>query len=157
MNEECDLMERRRKKTRKMRGRREMGYGCAKGHRAAGQRGGKGNAGSKKYLKMKYLKADPRYFGKHGFDMIQGTVEPVDAMNVGTLDASITQLVQRGVAKQSGKKYSLDVSLLGVDKILGSGKVAHALELTGVKSLSPKAREKITSAGGSVDTPTEEK
>lgn len=156
MNEECGLMERTRKKTRKMRGRREMGYGCAKGHRAAGQRGGKGNAGSKKYLKMKYLKADPRYFGKHGFDTIEGTVKPVNAMNVGEIDAWIPQLVERGLAKQSGKKYSLDVSSLDVDKILGSGKVVHALELTGVKSVSAKAREKIVSAGGSVDTPTEE-
>ncbi len=148
-------MERTRKKTRKMRGRREMGYGCAKGHRAAGQRGGKGNAGSKKYLKMKYLKADPRYFGKHGFDTIQGTVEPVTAINVGTLDDWIPQLVQRGLAKQSGKTYSLNVSSLGIDKVLGSGRVMHALELTGISSVSARAREKIVSAGGSVDTPAE--
>ncbi|MEM2142362.1 MAG: uL15 family ribosomal protein [Candidatus Thorarchaeota archaeon] len=141
------------KRIRKMRGRRESGYGSAKGHRAAGQRGGRGNAGSEKHLKMKYLKANPRYFGKWGFKPLQRNITNVETMNVGELDSLLPRLLERGIATKDGDRYAVDVSKLSIDKILGGGRVTHALDLKGVKAVSGSAREKILSAGGTIDVP----
>jgi large subunit ribosomal protein L15 len=44
----------------------------------------------------------------------------------------------------------LDLSALGIDKLLGTGKVSSALTVT-VDSASAKAVEKIEAAGGSVE------
>jgi ribosomal protein L15 len=51
----------------------------------------------------------------------------------------------------TGKKYNIDVSKLGIDKILGSGKVTKKLNLTGVKDITPRAKEKLAGAGGTTD------
>jgi large subunit ribosomal protein L15 len=132
-----------------------MGYGFSAGHRASGQRGGKGKAGTKKHHYIKTMLEDPDYFGKHGFKRPQKVIEEVTVVNVGEIDASADKLVTRGLASKSGKRYSIDIAKLGVDKILGSGKVTKALNLTGVKAITDRAREKVTEKGGSVDLPAE--
>jgi ribosomal protein L15 len=55
----------------------------------------------------------------------------------------------------TGKRYNIDVSKLGIDRILGSGKVTRKLNLVGVKAITPRAREKVTGIGGTVDLPEE--
>jgi large subunit ribosomal protein L15 len=137
-----------------MRGNRSVGYGD-NGHRASGQRGGRGNAQSDKGKKLKTLKLNPHYFGKHGFKRPESIVRPLSTINVGELDESLDRLVSRGLAAKSGSAYTIDVARVGADKILGSGKVTRKLNLTGVKAISPGAREKIEGKGGSVDLPAE--
>jgi large subunit ribosomal protein L15 len=149
------MQKRPKKKSSKMRGRRAMGYGFSAGHRASGQRGGKGMAGTKKHHYIKTILEDPDYFGKHGFKRPQKIIEGITIVNVGEIDAAAEKLVARGLASKTGKRYSIDVSKLGVDKILGSGKVTRRLNLTGVKAITNRAREKITEKGGTVDLPTE--
>ena len=112
-------------------------------------------AGSEKHHKMKILKENPRYFGKWDFKRPQQVIRNVEAVNIGTIDEAADRMVERGEATISGKKYTIDVSKLGIDRILGSGKVTRKLNIVGVKSITPAAREKITKAGGSIDLPEE--
>lgn len=150
------MQKRRKKKITKMRGRRAAGYGFSAGHRASGQRGGKGKAGVKKHHYMRTMQENPQYFGKLGFHRPQKLLDDVVAINVGDLDEAADRLVAQGIATQKGKKYTIDVSRLGVDKILGSGKVTRKLNLVSVKAITARAREKVLANGGSVDLPIEE-
>ena len=147
------MQKRTPKKITKLRGQRSAGYGYTKGHRAAGQRGGKGMAGSEKHHKIALLTKNPRYFGKWGFKRPQKLLENPTSLNIGEIDEAADRLVERGFATKTGKKYSIDVSKLGIDRILGSGKVTRKLDLTGVKAITPRAKEKVTGVGGTIDLP----
>ncbi|MGD9395961.1 MAG: uL15 family ribosomal protein [Candidatus Thorarchaeota archaeon] len=149
------MQRRRSKKINKMRGRRAAGYGFSAGHRASGQRGGKGMAGSKKHHYIKVMQENPRYFGKWGFKRPQKVIEDLVVLNIGDIDEAADRLVEQGVATKTGKKYNIDVSKLGIDRILGSGKVTRKLNLVGVKAITPRAREKVTGVGGTIDLPEE--
>lgn len=149
------MQKRRPKKINKMRGRRAAGYGFSAGHRASGQRGGKGMAGSKKHHYIKVMQENPRYFGKWGFKRPQKVIDNLVAVNVGDIDEAVDRLVERGAATMTGKRYKIDVSKIGIDRILGSGKVTRKLNLVGVKAITPRAREKVTSIGGTIDLPEE--
>ncbi len=149
------MQKRKSKRINKLRGQRSAGFGFTKGHRAAGQRGGKGKAGSEKHHKIKIVTENPRYFGKWGFKRPQKLIDNPSALNVGTIDEAADQLVEQGLAIKAGKKYTIDMSKLGIDRILGSGQVTRQLNLTGVTAITSRAREKITGAGGSIDLPEE--
>ena len=149
------MQKRKSKKINKMRGRRAAGYGFSAGHRASGQRGGKGMAGSKKHHYIKLMIENPRYFGKWGFKRPQKMIEYPVVLNIGEIDEAADRLVEKGIATMTGKRYNIDVSKLGIDRILGSGKVTRKLNLTGVQAITPRAREKVTSVGGTIDLPAE--
>ena len=149
------MQKRKSEKIHKMRGRRAAGYGQSAGHRASGQRGGKGNAGTKKHHYIRTMIENPRYFGKHGFKRPQKLLDEVIAINVGQLDESADRLVERELATKKGKEYTIDLTHLGIDKVLGAGSVTRKLNLVGVKVITSRAREKVTSAGGSIDLPAE--
>ncbi|OLS21379.1 MAG: 50S ribosomal protein L15P [Candidatus Thorarchaeota archaeon AB_25] len=138
-----------------MRGRRAAGYGFSAGHRASGQRGGKGMAGSKKHHYIKVMQENPRYFGKWGFKRPQKVIDNLIAINIGDIDEAADRLVEQGAATRTGKRYQIDVAKLGIDRILGSGKVTRKLNLVGVKAITPRAREKVTGVGGTIDLPAE--
>ena len=149
------MQKRRPKKITKMRGRRAAGYGFSAGHRASGQRGGKGMAGSKKHHYIKVMQENPRYFGKWGFKRPQKVIDNLVTLNIGDIDEAADRLVERGAATMTGKRYNIDVSKIGIDRILGSGKVTRMLNLVGVKAITSRAREKVTGAGGTIDLPAE--
>ncbi|MHA2141535.1 MAG: uL15m family ribosomal protein [Candidatus Thorarchaeota archaeon] len=149
------MQKRKSKKIHKMRGRRAAGYGFSAGHRASGQRGGKGMAGSKKHHYIKVMQENPRYFGKWGFKRPQKLIDDMVALNIGDFDEALDRLVESGGATKKGRKYTVDLSVLGIDKILGSGKVTHVIDFIGVKAITARAREKIEGKGGSVDLPKE--
>ena len=149
------MQKRRSKKINKMRGRRAAGYGFSAGHRASGQRGGKGMAGSKKHHYIKVMQENPRYFGKWGFKRPQKVIDNLVAINIGDIDEAADRLVEQGAATKTGKRYKIDVSKLGIERILGSGKVTRKLNLVGVKAITPRAREKVTGVGGTIDLPAE--
>jgi large subunit ribosomal protein L15 len=149
------MQKRKSKKINKLRGQRSAGYGFTKGHRAAGQRGGKGMAGSKKHHYIKLMIENPRYFGKWGFKRPQKLLENLVVLNIGEIDEAADRLVEKGIATMTGKRYNIDVSKLGIDRILGSGKVTRKLNLTGVQSITIRAREKVTGVGGTIDLPAE--
>jgi large subunit ribosomal protein L15 len=112
-------------------------------------------AGTKKHHYVKTMLENPRYFGKHGFKRPQKMLEEVIVINVGQLDESADRLVARELATKKGKAYTIDLTKLGVDKVLGAGKITRSIHLIGVKAISSRAREKVISAGGSIDLPAE--
>ena len=103
------MQKRKSKKIHKLRGQRSAGYGFTKGHRASGQRGGVGMAGTKKHHYIKVMQENPRYFGKHGFKRPQQLVEELVTMNVGDLDRDADKLVEKGLATTKGKRYQIDI------------------------------------------------
>ena len=126
----------RARKARRYRGMRTHGYGQVGQHRHSGQRGGHGNAGLHKHKWSWLILNDPDHFGRDPFRP-PGYPKPSTWLNVGGLDALAL-----------GKK-SLDLSSMGIQKLLGSGSVAGAYEVR-VGSFTKKAQAKIEAAGGKV-------
>jgi len=137
------------KKSRKQQGKRSMGHGYKRRHRGKGEKGGKGNAWCK-HTWVKTLKYDPDHFGKHGFNnptRIESTV-----INVGMLCEIADQILRddkKKAAVKEGSSIKIDMSKLGIDKVLGFGKVDRALIITNCRA-SKSAIEKIEKAGGKV-------
>jgi large subunit ribosomal protein L15 len=112
-------------------------------------------AGSKKHHYQRVMAENPNYFGKHGFKRPLKMIVGETVLNVGDLDEAADRLVASGHATKKGRRYTIDVARLGIDKILGSGKITRQLNLTGVKSISVRAREKVTGKGGTIDLPVD--
>ena len=126
----------RERKGRRYRGMRTHGYGQIGQHRHSGKQGGHGNAGLHKHKWSWLILNDPDHFGRDPFRP-PGHIRPARWANVGELD---------GMAK--GAK-SLDLSALGIGKLLGSGDVSGAYEVK-VESFTKKAQAKIEAAGGKI-------
>jgi large subunit ribosomal protein L15 len=135
-------------RTKKFRGMRTHGRGKKAG-RGAGLHGGTGNAGLHKHKVMMMLKYDRDHFGRHGFKRPQEVVSAKITMNVGEVQESIDKLVADGYAEVKGDRTVVDLSKMGVDKLLGSGNVSQKLEIVVAES-SAKAKEKVQSAGGAI-------
>ena len=143
------MSKRRKKKSRKQRGSRTMGYGRASGgHRKSGQRGGKGRAGTYKHHSIQRIK-EGFVRKKRGFLRHAATSQEVRTANLGELDKKIDQLLAIGkLAKENGK-VKVNAETLGIDKLLGTGRITHPLLVT-VRQITEKARAKIEAAGGEV-------
>jgi len=138
----------KRQKVRKYRGSKTHGGGSMKKRRGAGSRGGRGRAGSGKRGDSK----KPSYWkdwemGKHGFTSHARNL--VVAMNVSDLERELESLVERQNATKKGAMFTVDLSEIGVDKLLGAGRISSAVTVT-VKTASARAIEKVEAAGGSV-------
>ena len=127
----------RARKARRYRGMRTHGYGQIGQHRHSGKQGGHGNAGLHKHKWSWLILNDPDHFGRDPFRPPSYYVRPSKWVNVGELD---------GLAKGS---KSLDLTSLGVGKLLGSGVVGAAYEIK-VASFTKKAQAKIEAAGGKI-------
>jgi len=138
-----------RKKSSRHRGSWTHGYGEKKKHRGAGSRGGRGNAGSGKRgdaKKPSYWKIK-NFVGKHGFTNPRS--KQVPSISISKLNTSIEQLVVSGNAVKKGDSYQVNLSDIGVDKLLGTGNPRFVFEII-VKQATKGAIEKIKSFGGSV-------
>jgi large subunit ribosomal protein L15 len=124
------------RKARKYRGMRTHGYGQVGQHRHSGKQGGHGNAGLHKHKWSWLILNDPDHFGRDPFRP-PGHIRPSRWVNVGQLD---------GLA---GGEKSLDLSALGIGKLLGSGEVSGAYQVK-VDSFTKKAQAKIEAAGGKI-------
>ena len=130
-------------RSQKHRGRcRTNGRGHKAG-RGAGKRGGRGNAGMNKHRVMTRIKYMPNHWGMHGFNRDPSLRNVSVTVNVGQLE------------EMAAGADSIDLTELGIDKLLGSGRVTTALSVT-VESASAKAVEKIEAAGGSVEMDDDE-
>ncbi|MBI5389412.1 uL15 family ribosomal protein [Candidatus Woesearchaeota archaeon] len=143
------MVHKKRKKNVKMRGSMTHGWGAKKKHRGAGNRGGKGNAGSGKRADAKKPTYDmiPNYRGKHGF---VGSLKEVKTINIATIEEQFQKFISEKSIEQKEGAYVMDLSQR-YDKLLGSGHPTRKYKIT-VPSASSGAVEKITSAGGSVTT-----
>jgi len=125
-------------KANKHRGRNRYHGRGKKAGRGAGKRGGRGNAGINKHRVMTRIKYMPNHWGMHGFNRDPSLRNVSVTVNVGQLE------------QMADGADSIDLTELGIDKLLGSGRISSALTVT-VESASEKAVEKIQAAGGSVD------
>jgi len=91
-----------------------------------------------KHRVMTRIKYMPNHWGMHGFNRDPSLRNVSVTVNVGQLD------------EMADGADSIDLTELGIDKLLGSGRISSALTVT-VDNASAKAVEKIEAAGGSVD------
>ena len=130
-------------RTNKFRGRSRYHGRGKKAGRGAGLRGGRGNAGINKHRLMTRLKYMPGHWGMHGFNRDPSLRTVYVTCNVSDLE------------RMAEGKDSIDLTEMGIDKLLGSGRISTALTVT-VEEWSAKAAEKISAAGGSIEGDDEE-
>jgi len=135
-------------RTRKFRGSRTHGRGKKAG-RGAGIIGGHGNAGLGKHEKLHMLKYDRDHFGRRGFKRPQCVVSANRIINIKEMLEQLDAYVKLGFATNDGKKVSVNLTEAGIDKLLGTGDIDIAVNVT-VSQISKQAREKIEASGGSV-------
>lgn len=149
-----------------MRGRRTHGYGRVGQHRKTGQRAGRGKTTQwKKSKKSYYLKQkelgfpDPDWdFGKKGFKRPQDItrIYKINAINIKDLDLKIERFVQDEKASKTGNIYTINLTDINIQKVLGRGDINKKINIS-VKKASEKAIQKIEAAGGKVTLLSEAK
>ena len=105
------------RKVRRLRGSRTHGWGQVGQHRASGQKGGVGQAGLHKHKWSWTLKYDPDHFGKDDMHPPQSSKSD-KWINVGSLDKLYQKLSSIGKIEISEGKPVLDLTSLGVGKLL---------------------------------------
>ncbi len=134
------------RKIRKTRGSRTQGYGRIGQHRDTGSKGHR-KVGRHKHLWSYVTTFEPDYFGKSGFTSPQSLNRKESTINLQRLE----QLSgTHSVEKEKGALY-IDLTSLGITKLLGTGKITTPLTVS-VPSCSKTAAQKIARAGGKVQT-----
>ncbi len=138
-----------KKRVKRIRGTRTCGGGSAKKRRGKGSKGGSGRAGAFGHHFVVSLKQGIRK-GKNKSDSSHERAEDNVTMNVGELDYLMPGLIAQGKAEEKAEGIYLDVTPLGIQKVLGKGKVTKKMMLKANK-ISRLAQDKIESAGGTVE------
>ncbi|MCX6685983.1 MAG: uL15 family ribosomal protein [Methanoregula sp.] len=133
-------------KRSKYRGSRTCGGGTHKNRRGAGNRGGRGRAGiNAHHFVHWYMELGGPVFGKDGFfNKTQVTVTSID---VGVLDQIVPSLLAQGIAKMEGDAIVINTADMGIEKVLGSGRVTKKMNLS-AQAFSAQAKTKIEKMGG---------
>ena len=145
-------MIRRKKKVRKLRGSHTHGWGCKKKHRGGGSKGGKGMAGTGKRKNTKWtwtIKYAPDHLGKRGFHRPKAVQYTPQVINLSDIDENLQLFLDAGIAYEEEGKIIVDTTQLGVDKVLGTGRLTKPLVIKAYY-VTPKAEEKIKAVGGEV-------
>jgi len=129
----------KRKKLSRQRGSKTHGWGAMKKHRGAGNRGGRGMAGTgkradqmKSWIIKKYGSVN-NYFGKHGFRIPQKVKQVDNPINI----------------KDLPNKDEINLTDMGYTKLLSKGNINRKIKII-VKKCSKNAKDKIEKAGGQV-------
>lgn len=153
-------MKRRKRKSHKRRGHTTHGHGAMKKHRGAGNRGGRGNAGTGKGADAKKPGIDvKKYFGKHGF---KSKKKKKQVINIGDLDSKIDYFTRKRYATGDKGNYILNLKKAGFHKLLAKGSISNKYEIS-ILVATKRAKEKLERAGGKLNLlkpepmPTEEK
>ncbi len=126
-----------KKKVRKLRGSKTHGWGSKKKHRGSGSQGGTGMSGLMKHKRSWMLQNDPEHFGRAGFKVPSAVKKEEKYINLKDLDA---------IASKMNKK-DIDLSELGYDKVLSTGRLTRPLVVK-AKKIVEKAKKKIEGIGG---------
>ncbi len=140
----------KRKKDTRQRAKTTHGFGSMKKNRGAGHRGGRGRSGSGKrgdQKKPMYWKEEVKQ-GKYGFSS-KSRIPEMKTINIKTIEDTLTTLVKKGLAKNEGGAFVVNLTDLGYNKLLSTGKPTLKLKIT-VDYATPNAVKKITKAGGEV-------
>ena len=135
-----------KKRLKRIRGTRTCGGGSHKKRRGSGSRGGVGNAGAHSHHVVRSLK---RGIIKGMHISHQHNRHDEKTLNIGNLEEMLEELIREGKAEEKADGIYLDVTELGIEKILGKGKVTKKLMLT-ANAVTETAKGKIESAGGTV-------
>jgi large subunit ribosomal protein L15 len=140
----------KRTKASRYRGSHTHGCGSMKKRRGAGNRGGRGMAGTGKRgdQNKPSIWDNKKYFGKFGFKK-KNTGVPIKAVNLNYFEKKVDNLVAKKLIEKQGDVYVIDTQKIGFNKVLGCGKLTKKLNIT-CKSFSKQAVEKITKAGGQI-------
>jgi len=138
----------KRKKNSRLRGSHTHGWGAKKKHRGAGNRGGKGMAGTGKKgdAKKPSIWGNTKYFGKYGFKK-HGIIKKVNAISLIYFEQKAEKLLADKSITKEGDTYVIDANKLGFNKILGYAKLTKKFKIT-ADSFSKEAADKIKAAGG---------
>jgi large subunit ribosomal protein L15 len=138
----------KRSKFSRRRGSHTHGWGSMKKRRGAGNRGGRGMAGTGKRgdAKKPMIWKDTKYFGKYGFKK-KNIIHKVKPVNLAYFEEKLEKLLAKKLIEQKGDSYVIDVKKLGFNKVLGYGKPTKKFQITS-PSFSKDAIEKIKAAGG---------
>lgn len=109
-------------------------------------RGGKGKAGGRKHFWIRTVKYEPDRYRKKGFKPPSALEPDPETVNVGELRALALKAMGAEGLKDGAE---LDLTSMGVDKLLGRGRLSIPLNIK-VSSFSSRALEKIEEAGGSI-------
>ena len=135
-------------RTKKLRGSRTHGRGKKAG-RGAGIIGGHGNAGLGKHEKLRMLKFNRDHFGRRGFKRPQCMVAANRIINIKEMLEQLDNYVKLGYAVKDSSSYTVNLTDAGIDKLLGTGDIDIAVNIT-VSQISAQARSKIEASGGSI-------
>ncbi|MBS3155437.1 uL15 family ribosomal protein [Candidatus Woesearchaeota archaeon] len=143
------MVVRMHKKNVKQRGKNSHGWGGKSRHRGAGNRGGRGMAGSGKrahHKKQSILKTfGNEYYGRHGFTSLKNKKSVVvKSINLGEIEKKIHKF-----GKKEGDYFVINLKEQGYDKLLGTGNVKNKLKII-CNLCSANAKEKIEKAGGEI-------
>merc|ERR1712050_609261 len=141
------MMTTRLRKTRRLRGKGNMGYGQVGQHRK--HPGGRGNAGGQHHQRINYFKYHPGYFGKSGIRIFRQhknrTFNPT--VNIDKLWNLLSANAQAAYTKDTSKAPVVDVTKSGYFKVLGKGRL-QAPMVVKAKEFSQHAERRIKAAGG---------
>ena len=143
----------KQRKNVRQRGHKTHGWGSMKKHRGAGNRGGRGNAGSGKRgdaKKPSYWKENKK--GKVGFKK-KGYSQDHEVINIGYFEDYADKLLKDKKITEEKGVYVVDLKKLGYDKLLSTGKLTKKFKIK-AEFASAKAVEKIKKAGGEVLLPS---
>ena len=139
----------KRKKNSRQRGSWTHGWGEKKKHRGAGNRGGRGMAGTGKRGDAKKPSIwKTRYFGKFGF--VNHQKEKIVSQNIGYIESQVEKLAAQKLISKEGDHYIIDSKKLGFNKLLGKGKITKKFKID-VPYASKKAIAVVEKAGGKVN------
>ncbi|MBU2637559.1 MAG: 50S ribosomal protein L15 [Nanoarchaeota archaeon] len=141
----------KQKKCVRYRGSKTHGCGSMKKRRGAGNRGGKGMAGTGKRAQSKKPSIinmfGNTYLGKHGFK--RPTTVRYKSVNIAFLEEKFDSLLAKGKIKSLNGMYSIDLASVGAGKLLGTGVPTRKYRIK-ADSVSSSAAEKIKAAGGEI-------
>lgn len=134
----------RLRKSRKQRGTRYCGWGQIGQHRQSGSRGGVGQAGKHKHFWIRTVIEEPDHFG-HPKTKSHHKITVKKWANLRDLDL----LYFKHIKNETTENDILDLTTLGINKLLGGGKVTTKMTVK-VEQISRHAIEKIKAIGGNV-------
>lgn len=137
-------------KKKRQRGSTTHSTGSMKNKRGAGHKGGRGDSNRGKRgdaVKPSHWSEE----GEKGFTSLQQKAGKGDVVNISDVNEQLDTLIDEGVAYEEDGETVIDLSELGVSKLLGSGEPQGYTVV--VENASGSAREKVEGQGGTVRSP----
>lgn len=138
----------KKKKSRKQRASTYHGWGRGQAHhKGAGNRGGRGRAGTGKRADAKKPSFWKEPTGKFGF--ASKNRKKIKAINIADINTNLAIWIEKGFVTKAQSGYEVDLKKAGYDKLLGTDEANEKLFII-TDFASKNAVEKIKAAGGEV-------